>query len=234
MNKLKLLIEYYETEIATLQQLLKNELETEVNYQAAGWYQNGLAIATSEYNKLKNLSEPFVSPKARLAQRMEWIREELSAYKKEDESYCKFSILLQLTEDEYQQVSGKNLPEVVAEPHLFDQAINKVFNKEIKGVHLMISEDTGLCLEIVRKQNKAAFSITRSAKQRAGREWDEYQLKRLILLGFEVKKRPLRLVKSFPMKEKSADALKTLLARCYFEVLQPHAVHTQGYIVYIN
>ncbi|MCH5714726.1 hypothetical protein [Niabella hibiscisoli] len=73
-DKLKLLIEHYDSEVATLQLLIKEELEIEENYQAASWYQRGLSAAKTELHILHSFNEPFYSQKDRILQRITWIK----------------------------------------------------------------------------------------------------------------------------------------------------------------
>ncbi|MGN7785113.1 hypothetical protein ACTJIJ_11320 [Niabella sp. 22666] len=233
-DKLNLLIEYYAGEVSNLQQLIKEELDTEENYLAASWYQRGLWLAQNQYNKLNTLNEPFLSEKERLLKRIEWIKEKRSGYEEGDESHLRFSIMLEFAEEEYKSLGARDLPEkIISQPNLFEEAIDKVFAKEIKGVNLIINESIGLRFEITSKRNKATLAIP-CRKRRGKSAWfDEYELRRLAKLGFEVKKKPLRVVKSFQFRPKEAANMKTCLARCYFGILNPSSVQNQGYIEYV-
>ncbi|WP_114789564.1 hypothetical protein U0035_08490 [Niabella yanshanensis] len=235
-DKLKLLIEYFESEVSTLQQLIQEELDAEENYQAASWYQRGLSAAKSELRILHSFNEPFYSQKDRILQRITRFKQKLSEYKEGDENYLKFSTLVKFTEEEYEALSLQDLPPVPdPRPHLFEEAVDKVFKKEIKGVHLIINENSGFRFEIIRKRSQVTVTVPWWIKPKRAEKLDEYQLKRLAQFGFEVKKQPLRLVKSFSLRQKEAEAdLKMFLARCYFEILNPHAIKNQGYIEYIH
>lgn len=234
-DKLKLLIDHYAGEVANLQQLIKEELDIEENYQAASWYQRGLYAAKSELRILHSFNDPFYSQKDRILQQITRFKQKLSEYKEGDENYLKFSTLLQFTEEEYEALSLQDPPPVPArQPHLFDEAIDKVFNRELKGVHLIINENSGLRSEIIRKRSQVTITIPCRIKPKRAEQLDEYELKRLAKFGFEIKKQPLRLVKSFSLRQKEAEAdLKMFLARCYFEILNPHGRQNLGYIEYI-
>ena len=234
-EKLKLLIEYYADEIATLQQLINEELDKEENYLAASWYQPGLSMAQNEHSKLNNFNEPYYSEKERLLKKISSIKKKLSATKEGDDNYLSFYTLLQFMEEEYQSLALKTLPEVThPQPHLFNQAIDKVFNREIKGVNLIINQEIGLRFEVSRKRNLVIVTIPSLIRRRKTTWFYEYELKRLEQFGFEVKKQPMRLVKFFQLKLKEeATNMKTFLARCYFEVLYPYPVQNLGYIEYV-
>ncbi|MCH5714727.1 hypothetical protein [Niabella hibiscisoli] len=161
-------------------------------------------------------------------------QKKLSEFKEEDESHLTFSTLLQFTEEEYKTLSLRDLPPVaVSQPHLFDNAIDKVFSKEIKGVNLIINKDNGSRFEILRKRSGIVVTIPGRTRRNQADLFDEYELKRHAKFGFEVKKKPLRFVKSFPRTKDEATNLKTFLARYYFEMLNPYPVQNQGYIEYI-
>lgn len=234
-DKLKLLIEHYDSEVSTLQQLIKEELDVEENYQAASWYQRGLSAAKSELRILHSFNNPFHSQKDRVLQRIIWFKQKLSECKEGDENYLKFSALIKFTENEYETLLLQDpTPEPDPRPHLFEEAVDKVFKREIKGVHLIINKNSGFRFEIIRQRSQVTVTVPCRTKPKRAEKLDEYVLKRLAKFGFEVKKQPLRLVKSFALMQKEADAnLKIFLARCYFEILNPHAIKNLGYIEYI-
>ncbi len=234
-DKLELLIKHYDSEVATLQQLIKEELDTEENYQAASWYQRGLSAAKSELRILHSFNDPFYSQKDRVLQRITWFKQKLSGYKEGEENYLKFSALIKFTENEYEALLLQDPPPVPdPRPHIFEEAVDKVFKREIKGVHLIINENSGLRFEITRKRSQVTVTVPWRIKPKKAEHLDEYQLKRLAKFGFEVKKLPLRLVKCFSLRQREVEAdLKTFMARCYFEILNPHGMQNQGYIEYI-
>ncbi|MCH5600895.1 hypothetical protein [Niabella ginsengisoli] len=231
-EKLDLLIEYYAEEMATLQQLMDKEIEIENNYLAASWYQQGFYKAKHQYDLLNSFKDSPFSEKERALKRIDEIKIKLENCEEGDPEHFKFSTLLSFAEEQYQtQILPASIEMENTQPDGLDQALKKLFNKEIKGFDLVINKRTNFRFKITRSVNKVFVTLPDINSLKKSGRLDDFDIRSLQQIGFVLKSKPLRLLNKFSLKNKEEiNNIKTFLSRWYFSRFGFGIGQTLGYI----